>query len=207
MTDEFVPLCNCRDLPQAELIRGSLVARGVPTFIDGAHQRGVLGMVGAMIDLRVMVLRSKLPLARELAAELIPDLAGGEALDEAEALLEQPMSPSRRLPPEVLDEPPSDLDDDADEDEAPLPRRKSIGVALMVGMMGLSFGLLHVYMGKPRTALSLFLIAVLGFGAMLKGDPEAGVLVAAVWLFDFVRGIVLIRRHNATIDARSAPTQ
>jgi hypothetical protein len=207
MTDGFVPLCNCRDLPQAELIRGSLVARGVPTFIDGVHQRGVLGLTGVVVDLRVMVLRSKLPLARELAAELIPDLASGEALDEDEALLEQPMSPSRRLPPEVLDETSNDLDDDADDDETPLPPRKSIGVALVVGMMGLSLGLLHVYMGKPRTGLLLFLVAVFGFGAMLKGNPEGGVLLASVWLFDFVLGILLIRRHNAAIDPRSAPAQ
>jgi hypothetical protein len=204
VTDELVPLCQCLDLAQAQMIRGSLAARGVPALVDGEHQRGVLGMLGTAIELRVMVPRSQLNLARELASELIPDLAVGDEVDEDEAVLSQPMSPSRRQLAEDLEadeEGEGQPDEDEDEDETPTPRRKSIGVALVLGVMCLSLGLVHVYAGEPRVGGILLVAAAFGFGAMLTGEPLGALILASVWVFDLGRGIILIRRYNAAIDA------
>lgn len=199
MTDEPVPLCKCMDLVQAQMIRSSLEARGVPAFIDTVNQRAVLGMLGAAIDLRVMVPRSQLPLARELASELIPDLKNDEEVDEDEELLSQPMSPSRR--PIAEDLQPGDEEAEEEYEPPTRSRRKSIPLALIVGILFLSLGTLHLYMGKERTGGILLVTAAFGIGAIMGGQWWGSLVFTGVWLFDLIRGIVLILRHNAELDA------
>lgn len=123
VSDELVPLCVCADLNQAQAIRASLEARGVPTLIDGEHQRNILGMFGTVVVLRIMIPRSQLRLGYELALEIIPDLPPLELDDEDDdAYVGEPM-PLRRPLPEDL-QPPDDpedeheQDDEDDEDEA-----------------------------------------------------------------------------------------
>jgi hypothetical protein len=122
VSDSLVPLCFCAHLLDAQAIRASCEALGIPTLIDGEHQRGVLGMFGATAELRIMVPRSKLRLAYELAVEIIPDIpAPVFDDDEAEQRLPEP-SPLRRALPEDLVPYPDDPDapdlDDALDDES-----------------------------------------------------------------------------------------
>ncbi|PRQ06287.1 putative signal transducing protein [Enhygromyxa salina] len=120
MQDALVPLCRCSGLIQAQAIRGSLEARGVPTLIDGEHQHNVLGMFGSMIDLRIMVPRSQLRLAYELAREVIPDLPEPEFDEDLELARGLESPPHRRAMPEDLvpypDEDDEGQDDDDDDD-------------------------------------------------------------------------------------------
>jgi hypothetical protein len=157
-------------------------------------------MMGAAISLRVMVPRSQLSLARELAAEIIPDLGHDAEIDADEAMLAQSSSPARRSLPE-LDE--ADDDDGDDEDEGEVgepPRKKSLAVALVVGGLGLALGTLHMYVGERRTGIALLGLAGVALVLMMAGMPWGRPLLLAVWALDVGRGVVLIWRHNAAID-------
>jgi hypothetical protein len=138
VSDSLVPLCFCAHLLDAQAIRASCEALGIPTLIDGEHQRGVLGMFGATAELRIMVPRSKLRLAYELAAEIIPDIPTPEFDDdEAEQRLPEP-SPLRRALPEDLvpypDDPDQqDADDPEDEDDDPRSIRALARAAASLG--------------------------------------------------------------------------
>lgn len=201
MPDELVALCQCWDLAEAQSIRASLAARGVRVLIDGEHQRGVLGMMGAAISLRVMVPRSQLSLARELAAEIIPDLGRDAELDAEEELLAQPSSPARRSLPELDETDDDDDDDDDDEGErGEPPRKKSLAVALVIGGLGLAIGTLHMYVGERRTGIALLGLAGVALVLMMAGMPWGRPLLLAVWALDVGRGVTLIWRHNAAID-------
>lgn len=199
MPDELVALCQCWDLAEAQSIRASLAARGVRVLIDGEHQRGVLGMMGAAISLRVMVPRSQLSLARALAAEIIPDLGRDAELDADEELHAQPSSPARRSLPE-LDELTDVESDEDDEPETAAPAKKSLAVALVVGGLGLAIGTLHMYVGERRTGFALLGLAGVALVLMMVGAPFARLLLLGVWGVDIGRGLVLIWRHNAAID-------
>lgn len=215
VADELVVLCPCWDLAEAQAIRASLAARGVRVLIEGEHQRGILGMMGTAISLRVMVPRSQLSLARELASEIIPGLADEEALDADEELLSQPASPARRdLGPDPLevtseDDDPEQWDepegDEGDEVLAPreAPRKKSIAIALVLGGLGLAVGTLHIYVGKRWTGIALLVLAAIAFFLIMLGKPQANQLLLCVWGFDIVRGLILIHRHNAAIDEQA----
>ena len=175
MSYALVPLCYCAHLLDAQAIRASCEALGIPTRIDGEHQRSVLGMFGAPIELRIMVPRSQLRLAYQLAVEIIPDLPEPEYDDEDGELDHREPLPLRRALPEDLvpypDEPLADgedADDDAlaeaedeDEDEddlAELRHRRS----LFGPRVGFGFGLLTgvTAMAAGRVGYGLFLVAV-----------------------------------------------
>ncbi|HVH99252.1 MAG TPA: DUF2007 domain-containing protein [Enhygromyxa sp.] len=201
MADELVPLCQCWDLAEAHVIRASLEARGIPVLIEGEHHRGMMGMVGAAVTLRVMVPASQLELARELASDLIPDLAGGSHGDERE--LGEGLSPARRPPDEDLVDYPDDDDDaldEAEQDEAPAPRKKSLAVAALVAALGLAVGLLHIYAGQEKVGGILFVIAMTGLALWIVGQPLGLVILMGVWLVDIVRGFVLLSRTNAALE-------
>lgn len=206
VADELVVLCPCWDLAEAQAIRASLAARGVRVLIDGEHQRGILGMMGAAVTLRVMVPRSQLALARELASEIIPDLASHEVLDDDEALLAQPSSPARRALPDPIevvdrvDEDDEDEDEEGDVDERDELKPKSLAVALVVAALGFAVGTLHMYAGESRTGFGLLGLAGVALVLILLGNPMGNVVLLIVWAVDVGRGIVLIRRHNAKLD-------
>ncbi|PRQ03849.1 hypothetical protein ENSA5_12180 [Enhygromyxa salina] len=116
-------VCTCTDLAQAQSIRASLEARGVPTLVDGEHQRNVMGMFGTVVDLRIMVPRSQLRLAHALASEIIEDLPPLELDDEEPESSVREASPLRRPMPEDLLPPEDEAEadeyeyEDEDEDE------------------------------------------------------------------------------------------
>lgn len=200
MADELVALCQCWDIVEAHTIRASLEARGVAVLIEGEHHRGIMGIAAAAVKLRVLVPASQLELARELASDLIPDLAG-EPDDEGPALGEG-LSPARRPPAE-------DLVDYRDEDDAPEPyeptgpRKKSLAVAALVACMGLAIGTLHMYGGQEKFGGALFVAACVGLGSLIAGQPIGGLLLVGVWLVDIVHGFILLSRHNAAIERAS----
>ena len=170
-----MPLCYCAHLLDAQAIRASCEALGIPTRIDGEHQRSVLGMFGAPIELRIMVPRSQLRLAYQLAVEIIPDLPEPEYDDEDGELDHREPLPLRRALPEDLvpypDEPRPDgegedpeddalaeYEDEEDEDDlAELRQRRSLfgprvgfGFGVLVGCTALASG---------QVGYGLFLIA------------------------------------------------
>ena len=214
MGDELVPLCSCWDLAEAQAIRASLEARGVPTLIDGEHQRGVMGVFGAAVDLRIMVPRSQLRLAHGLASEIISGLPPlpEEDQDEPDSELEPP--PHRRALPEDLvayrddeegrDEPADDEDDE--DDTGSQLRRRSVGVPIVLGVFGLTLGLGHIYAGRRNIGLGLLLVAGVSIIAYWSGSSFAPAVTVAVWLVDLVGSVLLISRQNRELapQARAA---
>lgn len=71
-SDALALLCYAVSLGEALTLRASLEAHGVPTLIEGEHQGAVESLYASGAGLRLLVPRAALPVARELAAELIP---------------------------------------------------------------------------------------------------------------------------------------
>lgn len=204
MADELVSLCECWDLFEAQAIRASFEARGVFVHVDGEHHRSMIGNVSA-VALRIMVRSSQLELARELAAEILPDLARPDEDDDDE----QPgaeHSPLRRPPAEDLV---AYRDDDAatedDDDDLPTRPPKKIAVALVVLGLGLAVGTIHIYAERPTQGIGLLAVAGFAFVAMVGGQSWALPLLALVWIVDAVHGIHLLREHNREIAEHSRP--
>jgi hypothetical protein len=190
MSDALVPLCNCSGIIEAQAIRASLEARGVPTLIDGEHQRNILGMFGSVVALRIMVPRSQLRLAYQLALEIIPDLPEPEFdEEESEASSREPM-PLRRALPEDLVAYPDDEDDESstalaedDEDEpeddmVELRERQSLAgprLGFVFGMVlatsWIASGLLEVGLAMAAIMLTLAYLRVLPL-TPAKTDPR-----------------------------------
>lgn len=205
MPDELVSLCECWDLFEAQAIRASFQARGVFVHVDGEHHRSMIGNVSA-VALRIMVRSSQLDLARELASEIIPDLARPEDDDDEQPGAEH--SPLRRPPAEDLVAYRDDDDavaDDDDEDDMPTRPAKKIAVALVVLGLGLAIGTIHFYAERPTQGLGLLAIAGFAFVALVGGQPWALPLLALVWIVDAVHGIHLLRAYNREIAEHAKP--
>ena len=214
MPDELVSICECRDVIEAHAIRASFEARGLFVHIDGEHHRSMLGgMLGSAVALRIMVRSSQLPLARALAAEIIPDLFRPEEDDEDEEQLGGEYSPLRRPPAEDLvayrddddeneedGEEDEEEEDDEDEEEPADPVKKSLVIPLVMLGLGLSVGTIHLYAEHRSQGLALMFAAGFGFLAMVSGMRWGVGLVALVWLVDAGHGIYLLRRRNREID-------
>jgi len=68
-TSELVFLTNVGDNATASLLRAYLGEHGIHCYIQGENHRGLLGVVGTYIDLRIMVPASDLETAETLLAE------------------------------------------------------------------------------------------------------------------------------------------
>lgn len=196
MPDELVPLCECWDIVEAQSLRASLEARGVPVHIDGEHQRAATGLLLAGVKLRAMVPRSQLELARRLAADLRPDLAPD---DEDDAPPDVHTSPARRLP----DGDSVEDDDEVVEEDGPLVRKKSLAAAVLLAFIGLAIGTLHIYAGEQQLGIALVIVAVFGVGLWIAGQPAGQMIVMLVWAIDIVRGFILLRRQNAALERQT----
>ena len=219
MPDELVSICECRNFVEAQAIRASFEARGVFVHVDGWHYRGMFGMLGTVVALRIMVRSSQLRLARALAAEIIPDLFQPEDEDDEEDPIGGEYSPLRRPPAEDLvayrdeddeneedgeedeeDEQDDDEEDEEDEEEPADPVKKSLVIPLVMLGLGLSVGTIHLYAEHRSQGLALMFAAGFGFLAMVSGMRWGVGLVALVWLVDAGHGIYLLRRRNREID-------
>ena len=169
MSDSLVSLCTCSNIGDAQTIRASLEARGVPTLIDGEHQRNMLGLFGTVVALRIMVPRSQLRVAYELALEVIEDLPEPMFDDEepTDSLGHEPM-PHRRAQPEDLVAYPDDDDDydydsdnggddggddDDDDDDDDDRREPSLFVPRISFGTGLFFAFAQLSIGQIRLGL------------------------------------------------------
>jgi hypothetical protein len=206
VADELVSLCECRDIVEAQMIRASFAARGVFAHIDGEHHRSIMGPAISVIALRIMVRSSQLDLARELAREIIPDLAMPDQ-DEDDEQPGAEHSPLRRPPAEDLVAYRDDEDVAArqDEDEPYLPRKKSIVVALVVFCLGFAVGTLHFYAERPSQGFALLAVTVFAIVTIILGQPLGMSLLAMVWIVDAGHGIWLLRQHNRAIEELAKP--
>ncbi|MFO7565985.1 MAG: DUF2007 domain-containing protein [Enhygromyxa sp.] len=173
MSDALVPLCHCSGIVEAQAIRASLEARGVPTLIDGEHQRNILGMFGSVVALRIMVPRSRLRLAYQLALEIIPDLPEPQFDEEQSDLaLREPMPLRRALPEDLLAYPDDDDDgqlaeyddDDDDDDMMELRERRSLLGPRLGFSLGIAIALSLITSGQLAEGLILaaLMIALAG---------------------------------------------
>lgn len=63
---DLVAIRTCRDNLEADILRSILTEAGIRCFVQGEHHRGMLGVMGAYIDLRLMVCERDEPRAREI---------------------------------------------------------------------------------------------------------------------------------------------
>ncbi|MFP2898186.1 DUF2007 domain-containing protein [Corallococcus sp. 4LFB] len=63
---DFRLLTTCGDSSEAALLRGLLEANSIPCIVQGEQHRSMLGVAGAYIEVRVLVLAGELERAREL---------------------------------------------------------------------------------------------------------------------------------------------
>ncbi len=160
MADELTTVCTCGHVFEAQAIRAALEARGLFVHVDGLHHTSMYGGLAAPMILRIMVPRSQLAIARELASEVVGELPPVDDEDDDDEHDE--FSPHRRPQPEDLarygepiedeqgegDE--DDEDDDEDEQTALAQRgRHPIAKVLIVSGLGVGVGfvLITAYFG------------------------------------------------------------
>lgn len=203
-SDAFVLLCECRNVGELQLVRAALQARGVPMRIEGETLHGVLGALhGAALSPRVMVPKMWLPTARSIAAEVVGPFDDAEPEDErahARLALREPADADED------DAPAAEDTDDEDEDEGPAPeRRKFLGVPLLLALLGLSIGFSHLYIRKTGIGAVLLLVFLAALTAWFAGRASAVVVMAGVYAFDLVGGLVGVLRHNRALPQPQRP--
>lgn len=78
---DFQLLTSCQDSSEAALIRALLDANGIPCIVQGEQHRSMLGVVGAFVEVRVLVPAGQLEHARELLQEPPPEELPGSVTD------------------------------------------------------------------------------------------------------------------------------
>lgn len=166
--DDFVKLCSAGDNAEASIIRGYLEDAGITVYVQGENHRSMLGMVGAYIELNILVPESDHEQAKEMMKAFVaadPDDALGE--------LEGPYR--------------DDFEEEDDEDEHALNdaiKRRTRGVR-MVGFM-FPFGGAHFAAGAPIRGLILAGFCVLGIALVATGgSPLPLLLVPLSVLMDY----------------------
>ncbi len=82
MTESLRLLSSCGDREEAEALRALLAAHEIPAVVQGGESRAVFGMLGALIEVRVLVPDAAFERAQELLAsvpEEVPERAGAAA--------------------------------------------------------------------------------------------------------------------------------
>lgn len=153
MSDELVFLAEVGDNAEASILRAYLEDHGLFCYVQGENHRGLLGMVGAYISLRLMVPSDQLETARELL----------ERYHEAE---EEEPGPEFRGP--FRDGGPEEDEEDDSLDEARL--RQRIRKARLVALV-LPCGFGHFAAGAPIRGLILMAICLGGFWNLFYGRP------------------------------------
>ena len=75
----LVPLLSCDSVEEAATYKGVLEAHGVPCVVQGGHHRSLLGMLGAYVEVRLLV-----PAGREDEALRLLRPAPAPVADESE---------------------------------------------------------------------------------------------------------------------------
>ena len=183
---ELVLLKICRDDVQAMGVRAVLEAEGIEVLVLGEHHRAVEGpLLGAMIELRVMVRRADLADAREILeeeafAEHLPSEPSNEPIDDPSILRFR----------ERLADPDADLPLDR---STPKPRIPAVAVMLA---LFIPIGAGHLYARRPLFGAAVFAGVVLNFVLWLRGwfvSPAVLGLIA----FDAIGSFLAVRRDLA----------
>lgn len=181
--DDFVKLCSAGDNAEASIIRGYLEDAGITVYVQGENHRSMLGMVGAYIELNILVPSSDFEEASEMMRAFVeaePDDALGE--------LEGPYR--------------DEFEQDEDEDESALDiaiERRTKGVR-MIGFI-FPFGGAHFAAGAFVRGLVLAGLCITGIAAVMTGaSPVALLTMPLSMLIDYktVRTVVArkVRREK-----------
>lgn len=193
--DELVLLTTCGNTVEAAATKSMLEAEGIVVFIHGEHHRAQLGFLGTYVDLRLMVRAAALSDAKELLeeakyAEHIAPEDDGSAADDLSIQRWRERAGSE----------PATTDDD--ELTVPALRPRSIAVPIALGIV-LGLGTGHLYGGRFKTALALFILQALSTAYLAW--PLVIVAVAILRLADAIGGARAIRKHNAALAAIARP--
>ena len=166
--DDFVKVCSAGDNAEASIIRGYLEEVGITVYIQGENHRSMLGMVGAYIELNVLVPSSDF----EEASEMMRAFAEAEP-EDALGGLEGPYR--------------DDFEQEEEEDEAELSvaiERRTKGVRMMGFIF--PFGGAHFAAGAFVRALVLAGLCITGIAAVMTGaSPIALLTMPLSMLMDY----------------------
>ncbi len=166
---------------EASILRSYLEHHGIQVYVQGENHRSMLGMVGAYIDLHIMVPAK----AAEEAKTLLEEFHAAE--DEGE--LADGRGPFR-------DEDDDDEDDDDESSTRELELRRAVRGARMVGLF-LPFGTAHMAAGARRPGLVFIAASLAGFVMGIGSKASLGLLwpIAVVLDFLLVPSTLRRRRH------------
>ncbi|MBL4634636.1 MAG: DUF2007 domain-containing protein [Kofleriaceae bacterium] len=155
---DFVKLCSARDSAEASFLRSYLESEGITVYIQGENHRSMLGMVGAFIELNVLVASSDYEEANAMMQ------AFGEAQPDDEGGLEGP----------YRDDFSEEDEEDDDELQAAIEKRtKEVqNMAILV-----PFGGAHFAAGAPVRGLVLAGLSALGIAGILTGGSALSLLL------------------------------
>lgn len=162
---------------EASILRSYLEHHDIYVYVQGENHRSMLGMVGAYIDLNIMVPRESAGEAERLLEEF--HAAAHETEDGAE----------HRGP--YRDEGEEDDDEDSGVDEVEI-RRKVRG-ARMVALF-LPFGTGHLAAGATLSGFVLVLISLAGMVLGVGRNPALGLLWPMAVAMDFILVPRVVRR-------------
>ncbi len=195
--DSYVLLCTCRDIAEVQMARAALEARGVPVRIEGAAVQGVLGMIhGAALAPRVMVPKAWRATARQIVADIVGPF--DEETEDAKSDAAREDLPFRAPIEDEDDAEPDDIAE-AEDDEVQAPRKRSLAIPVMLGMLALPWGFGHVYARKPAIGIALMVVAFVAAIAFFSGVYEAGGVLIAVAITDVVGSMFFVAKYNRAL--------
>ncbi len=155
---DFVKLCSASNNAEASFLRSYLESEGITVYIQGENHRSMLGMVGAYIELNVLVASSDFEEASAMMQafeESQPDDAGG---------LEGP----------YRDDFSEEDEEDTEELQAAILQRTS--EVQRIGML-VPLGGAHFAAGAPVRGLVLAALSALGIAGILTGGSALSLLL------------------------------
>jgi hypothetical protein len=163
------------------MLRGFLEDNDVPCFIQGENHRSMLGMLGAYIDIRVLVPPAHAARAAEFIGVFRADAEVIDPVDFAEQ--------------DETDDALEDLSGRAVDEVAGARVKKpmvAVGFSLAIG---LGFG--HFYAGAPRRGAALAGLQLVSLGLLPASPPLAAAVHFGARLVDAVGAAATLRRQRA----------
>lgn len=185
--DAFTLLTTARDNVEAMSIRSVLESEGIDVFVQGEHHRALEGMLGAFVDLRVMVRRSQLDDARELLEEA----AYAEHLEAEPVQADEVEDASIHRFVERSPEP-AETDDDASLEPT---RRRHPALAVLLALV-IPIGMGHIYAGRRLIGAIVGSLLLIDWVLMLRGW-DVSLAVLGLLAFDAIGGALAARRPQA----------
>lgn len=176
---ELVRVASSGNNEEASILRSYLEHHGIHVYVQGENHRSMLGMVGAFIDLNIMVPRHD----AENACRLLEEFHAAEVEDDG---LET------RGPFRDQDEPADDEDDKAYAQKVEI--RRIVRGARLIGLF-LPFGTVHVAAGARALGVVFILLSVAGIVLGFGRYQALGVLWPLALVLDFALVPRAVRRR------------